>query len=128
MHFEECKENANPSSLVLQVDFSENYRTTYQNEIQNAFFNYNQVGLFNAVVWSGPGSEPICYALVSDDVSHNNYSIHVCLTKIIIDLKKRFSSLKTINIFSDGAASQFKQRFSFGNLTFLSIDYNLQLI
>jgi hypothetical protein len=32
LHFEECKENASPSSIVLQVDFSENYRTVYQDE------------------------------------------------------------------------------------------------
>jgi len=128
MHFEECKQNASSSSIVLQVDFSENYRTAYQNEIQNAFFNYNQVGLFSAVVWSGSDTEPISYALVSDDVSHDRYSIHVCLTEIILDLKKRFPVLKTINIFSDGASSQFKQRFSFTNLTFLSMDHNIELI
>ena len=98
MHFKECKENANKSSIVLQVDFSENYRTSYQDEVQNAFFNYNQVGLFNAVVWSGPDSEIISYALVSDDVSHDKYSIHVCLTDIITDLKKRFSSLENLSL------------------------------
>ncbi|CAF4199780.1 unnamed protein product, partial [Rotaria sordida] len=62
-----CKQNASPKSIVLQIDFSENYRTKYQDEIQNAFFNY-------------------------------------------------------------GAASQFKQRFSFANLTFLSNDHRLNFI
>ncbi|CAF3403688.1 unnamed protein product [Rotaria sp. Silwood2] len=126
-HFEECKNNATRSSIVLQIDFSENYRTAYQNEIQNAFFNYNQVSLFNAVVWPGRNSEVLNYTLVSDDVSHDKYSIHVCLSEIFTDLKKRFSSLKTVNIFSDGASSQFKQRYSFANLTFLSNDYNIDL-
>ncbi|CAF4451738.1 unnamed protein product, partial [Rotaria magnacalcarata] len=115
-------------SITLQVDFSENYRTTYQDEIQNAFFNYNQVGLFTAVAWFGHDSDVVSYALVSDDVSHDKYSIHVCLTRIITELKKTFSSLETVNIFSDGAAAQFKQRFSFANLTFLSNDHNVNLI
>ncbi|CAF1346632.1 unnamed protein product [Rotaria sordida] len=128
IHFEDCKQNASPKSIVLQIDFSENYRTKYQDEIQNAFFNYKQVGLFNAVVWSGSNSPVINYSLISDDVSHDKYSIHVFLTKIIINLKNKFPSLETINIFSDGAASQFKQRFSFANLTFLSNDHRLNFI
>ncbi|CAF1514548.1 unnamed protein product, partial [Rotaria sordida] len=123
-----CKQNASPKSIVLQIDFSENYRTKYQDEIQNAFFNCKQVGLFNAVVWSGSNSPVINYSLISDDVSHDKYSIHVFLTKIIINLKNKFPSLETINIFSDGAASQFKQRFSFANLTFLSNDHRLNFI
>ena len=115
-------------SITLQVDFSENYRTIYQDEIQNAFFNYNQVGLFIAVAWFGHGSDVVSYALVSDDVSHNKYSIHVCLTRIIKDLKRKFSSLETVNIFSDGVAAQFKQRFLFANLTLLSNDLNVNLL
>ncbi|CAF3263065.1 unnamed protein product [Rotaria sp. Silwood2] len=92
LYFEECKQNATPTSIVLQIDFSENYRTKYQDEVQNAFFNYKQVGLFNAVVWSGPNFDVINYSLISDDISHDKYSIHCCLTIIIIDLKKRFTS------------------------------------
>ncbi|CAF2513912.1 unnamed protein product [Rotaria sp. Silwood2] len=128
LYFEECKQNATPTSIVLQIDFSENYRTKYQDEVQNAFFNYKQVGLFNAVVWSGPNFDVINYSLISNDISHDKYSIHCCLTIIIIDLKKRFTSLENINIFSDGAASQFKQRYTIANLTFLSNDYHVNLI
>ena len=61
-------------------------------------------------------------------VSHAKYSIHVCLIEIIVDLKRRFPSLNTVNIFSDVVPSQFKQQFSFANLTFLSNDYNVNLI
>jgi hypothetical protein len=128
IHFEEYKENVSPSSIVLQVYFSENYRTVYQDEIQNAFFNHNQSGLFTGVIWSSPDSEVISYTIVSDDISQDKYLIHACLTEIITNLNKRFSSLKTVNIFSDGAVSQFEQRFSFANLTFLSNDYDLNLI
>jgi len=32
-----------------------------------------------------------------------------------------------VNIFSDGAVSQFEQRFSFANLTFLSNDYDPEM-
>ncbi|CAF4243574.1 unnamed protein product [Rotaria sp. Silwood2] len=104
LYFEECKQNATPTSIVLQIDFSENYRTKYQDEVQNAFFNYKQVGLFNAVVWSGPNFDVINYSLISDDISHDKYSIHY------------------------GAASQFKQRYTIANLTFLSNDYHVNLI
>ena len=128
VHFHERQENASPMSITLQVDFSENYRTIYQDEIQNAFFNYNQIRLFTAVAWFGHGSDVVSYALVSDNVSHNKYSIHICLTRIIKYLKRKFSSLETVNIFSDGAAAQFKQRFLLANLTLLSNDLNVNLL
>ena len=60
--------------------------------------------------------------------SHAKYSIHICLIEIIVDLKRRFPSLNTANILSDVVPSQFKQQFSFANLTFLSNDYNVNLI
>ncbi|CAF1572688.1 unnamed protein product [Didymodactylos carnosus] len=63
LHFQECKPDVNKTSIVLQFDFSENYRTSYQDEIQNAFFNYNQVGLFIAVGWSGSGVINYVYIL-----------------------------------------------------------------
>ncbi|CAF3132105.1 unnamed protein product [Rotaria sp. Silwood2] len=50
IHFEDCKQNASPKSIVLQIDFSENFRTKYQDEVQNAFFNYKQAAVFNAMV------------------------------------------------------------------------------
>ncbi|CAF4819440.1 unnamed protein product, partial [Rotaria sp. Silwood2] len=43
IQFEDCKQNASPKSIVLQIDFSENFRIKYQDEVQNAFFNYKEV-------------------------------------------------------------------------------------
>jgi hypothetical protein len=46
---------------------------------------------------------------------------------IIGELKQFLPDLKTITFFGDGAASQFKQRYLFHNLTKMSIEYDLNL-
>ncbi|CAF2749986.1 unnamed protein product [Rotaria sp. Silwood2] len=88
IYFQECKQLASEKSIISQINFSMNYRTTCQDDIQNASFNYKQVGLFNAVVYSGLCSQVTSYSLISDDASHDEYSVRFCLTKIITDLKK----------------------------------------
>lgn len=41
------------------------------------------------------------------------------------DLKSRFPDVKVVSFFSDGAASQFKQKYLFVNLTFIKETYSL---
>ena len=42
-------------------------------------------------------------------------------------LKEKFPSIKVLNVFSDGAGSQFKQRFLFWNLHYWEQDHHLKL-
>jgi hypothetical protein len=65
--------------------------------------------------------------LPSDNITHDKYCINTCLEYIIDESKQYLPNLTTITFFSDGAASQFKQRFLFRNLTKLSIDSSLNL-
>lgn len=49
--FMEARENASNKSVVIQVDFAENYTCQYQDEIQSAHWNNPQVAVFTVVVW-----------------------------------------------------------------------------
>ena len=51
--------------------------------------------------------------IVSDDLNHTKYSVYSYMQFIFICLKEKFVSIETIDLFSDGAASQFKQRYLF---------------
>ena len=82
--------------------------------------------LFTAHVWiSDSESESIVF--VSDDLNHTKYSVYVFMDYIIDYLKKKFSSINTLNIFSDGAGSQFKQKFLFSNLYHWEQEHQLNL-
>ena len=100
---------------ILQVDFSENYEALFQNEIQSAHWGNKQITVFTAVMRCGP--KTVNYALISDNINHDNYAVFTFLDVIFQDVKKIFPELKKVKIFSDGATSQFKQRFNFINLT-----------
>ena len=92
-------------NAVLQVDFSENAAIASQFEIQSAHWNHGAATLFTDHVWISD-SESESIVLVSDDLNHTKYSVYVFMDYIINHLKKKFSSINTLNIFSDGAGSQ----------------------
>lgn len=123
--FEEEKSNTNNKKIVLQVDFSENYELKEQDEIQTAHWCSKSVSIFTAHAWCGNNN--YSFALISNNVSHDKYCVSSCLTYIINKLKQQLPLLEEISFFSDGAASQFKQRFLFRNLTRMSDKYNLLL-
>ena len=54
--------------------------------------------------------------IVSDELQHTKPSVHAFMTYIFSSLKAKYPDIQRIDIFSDGAASQFKQRFLFSNL------------
>lgn len=123
-HFEAEKAKANGQHVVLQVDFAENYAIIQQNEIQSGHWNHEQVTIFTGCAHVGKGDVK-SYAIVSDELVHGKYAVATFVDHIIKDLKESCPELKTISFFSDGAASQFKQRFLFENLTYFKEDYNI---
>ena len=50
---------------------------------------------------------------ISDDHNHTKYSVYVFIQRII---KQKYPCIEQLDIFIDGASSQFKQRFLFSNL------------
>ena len=56
---------------------------------------------------------------VSDELRHEKHSVHAFMTKIFSYLVEKYPDIENIDVFSDGATSQFKQRYLylFSNLT-----------
>ncbi|RXN14647.1 Sentrin-specific protease 2 [Labeo rohita] len=100
---------ADQETVVLQVDFAENYIAAYQDQIQSAHWHQKQVTVFPSVLWSD--GDPESYAIVSDSLEHDKRSVATFLSKIVEDIKMKHPAMKEIHIFSDGAASQFKNKF-----------------
>ncbi len=123
--FETLKENVTDERCLLQVDYSENFSLVEQNEIQSAHWSRTQLSLFTAHVWAQSSTYPI--VIISDDPSHNKYTVAKCLEHILTHLKILLPSLKEVAVFSDGSACQFKQRYLFKNLSHLAKDFGLEL-
>lgn len=120
--FELKKKILQPAELLIQVDFAENYSCTAQDEIQSAHWSTNQVTIFTCVAWMKHTTK--CYAIISDDLTHDKCCVWVFLKEIITDLK-RDHSIEEVSIFSDGCASQFKNRYTLSNLCHMEEDFGV---
>ncbi|CAM4848043.1 unnamed protein product [Rotaria magnacalcarata] len=123
--FEESKVNSYDKKIVIQVDYSENFEIKQQDEIQSAHWSCKSISIFTAHAWSG--TDHYSFALVSDNISHDKYCINKCITYVIKKMQKKLPSLEEILFFSDGAASQFKQRYLIRNLARMSNNFNFLL-
>jgi hypothetical protein len=124
-YFETVKLNVTDKYCLLQVDYSENFSVVQQNEIQSAHWAKKQLALFTAHVWSQSANHSI--VIVSDNPSHNKFTVTKCLEHVLTHLQILIPSLVELVIYSDGSASQFKQRYLFKNLTLLAKDFNILL-
>ncbi|CAF3317809.1 unnamed protein product [Rotaria sp. Silwood2] len=123
--FEQMKQRTDDRKVLLQVDYAENFVMDHQDAIQLAHWSTRTLSIFTAHAWCGASN--FSFALVSDNVTHDKYCIHVCLNYIISELKQYLPNLEEITFFSDGAASQFKQRYLFQNLTRMMMEHDLKL-
>ena len=63
---------------------------------------------FPAVGWSR--GEVQSYAIVSDTLEHGKKAVATFLSNVVEDLMEKNPNMKDLHIFSDGAASLFKNR------------------
>lgn len=110
------KENITESEAVLQEDFSENFVLKQQNEIMSAHWLSESVTLFTAIINQSSGVST-SYVAISDALNHDKYSVF-CFNQAIIEshLSSGNNEFTTLHVFSDGAASQFKNRFTLSSI------------
>lgn len=94
------------SKALLQVDFAENYTCVAQDEIQSAHWHQRQVSLFTAALWHSGELHPI--VLVSDNLVHAKETVVAYMSQVLEQVPE---SVTEVSIWSDGPASQFKNRF-----------------
>lgn len=124
-YFEKLKEQVTDEKILLQVDFAENFNMKEQDEIQKAHWNSTPLSIFTAFVWSKNGN--FSFALPSLDVTHSKFVVDAALNLILNHIETILPNVKEVHCFSDGAASQFKQRFHFRNLIEIATNHDIQL-
>ena len=109
--------------MVIQVDFAENYTTQIQNAIQSSYWVSKQFTLFTVCAWEKNGCHSIVITL--DYLSQNNYAV-LAFMSMLVDHLKHIKEFNRYIVFSDGAPTQFKQKFTMCGMTLLqqSLSWN----
>ena len=100
------------------MDFVDNFTTKTQNEIQSAYWAYNRVILFTACAWEHQNKHAM--VVVSDYLHHDKYTVNLFLKTILQHLDSTVQRFIKDVIFSDSAASQFKQRYLLSSISLLN--------
>ena len=106
------------------MDFAENFSTLWQDEVQSAHWHKKQVTIFTPVFWYQNSCSSA--VIVSDDLSHSKEYILVlvyCLLSKHIE-----SSVKILQVWTDGPSNQFKNRFIASAIPWLEEQYGLKII
>ena len=113
-HFEALKLESNDESIIIQVDYSENFKIDIRDAVQGYFYTSSVVSLFTCYVWHSNGGFSLVF--ISNNLSHDKYCIGATLDNLFNKLKVKCQYLKEVHMFSDGATQQFNQKFLFRNL------------
>lgn len=123
-YFEEAKNSVALNEAVLQIDFAENYSVIPQDEIQSAHWSHQQITIFTSCAWLH-GNVTCSSVIISEELSHDKFSVWTFFKSILCSLKEEFSILEKIKIFSDGCAAQFKNKYTLSNLYYFKEDFDL---
>ena len=87
--------------------------------------------MFTAVAWfrneCDGEIQKQSFALVSDYVAHDKYAVDICLRTVFSKMLEILPNLEMVKVFSDGAASHFKQKYTLSNVTLLSQIFGLKI-
>lgn len=119
-----CKKQLQPNELMMVMDYSENYSCRFQHEVQSAFFEPAQVTIHPMMLYYKKKIEDqdvtVKHAVigVSNDSKHDSHGVKVFEEQALnIAQKEVPESLKAVHQWTDGAASQYKGKTSFADIS-----------
>ena len=121
------KETLLPGTVIILMDFAENYSFVVQDAVQGQHWNNKQATLHPFTVYYKEGQELKCASLcvVSDYLQHNANVVHAFLSKVLSHLKTVLH-INKILYFTDGAASQYKNIKNLTNLCYHVSDFGIE--
>jgi len=126
-YLKSTKDSLHPGSIVILMDFAENYSFVVQDAVQGQHWNNSQVTLHPFAIYYKQGDELKCLSVcvVSDYLQHSTNAVHAYISTVITHLKSRFH-VKHIFYFTDGAASQYKNYKNLSNLCHHMRDFEVE--
>ena len=121
------KENLKEDEIIIHEDFSENFALKHQREIMEAHWSNDSVTIFTAVVYyKENGCKELkhqSYVIISDELRHDKASVCMC-NQALLEALSQVLSFKKVHYFSDGAGSQFKNKFHLSSIIYHQDDYD----
>lgn len=105
-----------PDELILQIDFAENYVAKYNLEIQSMHFGASkkQISLHTGLYYFHDSTSNTVqnrsFCSISNHLDHQAYGVWAHLEELLMELAQNFPKVTTINFFSDGPTSQYRNR------------------
>ena len=115
--YQNDKEEAKSSDSDLcmgQMDYSENWTSMYQDEVQSAHWHKEKISVYTVMLWHREITKS--WVIVSDCLDHSKKAVVAFLISILEFTKKTMPSVKMVKMWTDGAASQFKNKYVFAFL------------
>lgn len=109
------------------MDFSENLSFEIQDAAQAFYYNKPQCTIHPICIYVREGDQeakPKSLIVIAESLKHNVEAVYEFQKKLIELIKKKYGNKKII-FFSDGAASQYKNKKNFLNLCMFEKDFGL---
>lgn len=114
------KESLNEGELIVTLDFSENYSFFVQDAIQSYHWDNSQATLHVYVSYYKKNNvlKTDSFVVISEHLKHSAATVDLYNKKLIEHLKAKLGdfAVKKIFYFSDGAGSQYKNKYNFASL------------
>ncbi|CAH0558559.1 unnamed protein product [Brassicogethes aeneus] len=123
------KATINEGEYIVTLDFSENYTFLIQDAIQSHHWNNSQATLHVYVAYFKQNNvlRNENFVVVSESLKHSAASVDLYNKKLIQYLKTKFSDsvIRNFFYFSDGAGSQYKNKFNLSSLLLHESEYGI---
>ena len=121
--------NIPKENVVLLMDFAENYRCVNQDEIQAAYYQYQQATVFPVIAHyrcdnCDDGIVQESAVFISPDLKHDSAAAHKFIS-VMNDHLKETMNIKHEVQYSDGCAGQFKSKKTFQHIS-ESVDHSVE--
>lgn len=119
--YRQIRETLKADECMLHIDFSENYLCKYSQEIQAVHFggSHQQATLHTGVLYTAEDQSPLAFCSISPSRRHDPTAIWAHLDPVLGMIRQRFPEVKKLHFFSDGPATQYRQK---GNFYLLSTE------
>ena len=129
MFLKKTKANLLPGTMVV-LDFAENYSFVIQDAVQGYHWKNSQATIHLIVTYyksntDVPKIEHINFVVISDTLTHDTAAVHLFQKHLIEFLCEQNILVSKVMYFSDGAASQYKNKKNFLNLVNHNDDFGM---
>ena len=120
-------------TVVMVLDFAENYGCFHQDEIQSAHWAVNQVTVHPVVVYYSCPDCPVRHVvqeavvIISEDLKHDGHAVQHFVNETMLHLRNnRGVTVNQVVEFTDGCAGQYKSKLPFSDISFSAEDIGVK--